>query len=404
MLKIFTIQSPITIPQMTIVGSQNTPLSNKKSQITGTAIPSDITATHSNVTGTAIPFNIAHPRYPKGTPNGKGGKFMKKGSNDYKVAVASNLAKAVKLGRIPLADAQKAAQKLKLVQFNDELKTGVLQVNNALQTVKKKIASTESIRSLTAKQRDLKAVIEQEKEAQEDHKSAGNRNALAKSRRLVNDAQKQIESISQQVRKNKHLQKQKRKLTEKTKEIQSLSIPNTKLGFHSQENLSKTAFDKELNKWETHLQKALFSTHPMTESITSEENRQLKNNRGVVDFMLENNNDYPNIIVRDRKKVMQAAMLYSADPDHGFYVELLATAPWNIHENKRKVKGAGATAILEASKKSKELGFKGALHLTPLKEAIPFYKHLGLGDVDKNGYMHLSASDAKKLAEKYGYV
>jgi hypothetical protein len=99
MLEIIRHTSSDAIPQMTIMGSQKTQLSNQKAQIVGAAIP----------------FEIAHPRYPKASGGSKGGEFMEKGSKDYNVAVVTGMAKAVKSGQMPLENARQALKGMGIV-------------------------------------------------------------------------------------------------------------------------------------------------------------------------------------------------------------------------------------------------------------------------------------------------
>ena len=142
----------LDIPQMTIVGSKKAPLTNKsnakidkqatlkagrlrKFEASAGAVGKaqktlrSATATKEqrdkakatikraaekmrsgNAANANISFEKLHPRYPKGTPGGKGGKFMPKGSADYKAAVANNLAVEVKAGRVSLNQAREAAK------------------------------------------------------------------------------------------------------------------------------------------------------------------------------------------------------------------------------------------------------------------------------------------------------
>lgn len=107
------------------------------------------------------------------------------------------------------------------------------------------------------------------------------------------------------------------------------------------------------------------------------------------------------IAVIDSKGLTQAAMAYTHSKEKGFKIEFLATAPWNLQkEHPNKQKGSGAKAIVEAIKKSKELGYGGKISLEALGGAIPFYEHLGF-DVDLNSCT-ISPKNAEKLLKKYG--
>lgn len=111
--------------------------------------------------------------------------------------------------------------------------------------------------------------------------------------------------------------------------------------------------------------------------------------------------DADHIAVVDSKGLMQSAMYYTHSKKEGVKIGFLATAPWNLqkdHPNKQK--GSGAKAIVEAVKKSKELGYGGKISLQALAGAVPFYKHLGF-KANGKGYT-LTPKAAEELLKKYG--
>lgn len=76
--------------------------------------PARLLTSPKNLTGKSlgIPQNLLHPRYPKGAAMGMGGKFMKKGSNDYVKAVLGNITSAVSQGKISNVQGLAAARQI----------------------------------------------------------------------------------------------------------------------------------------------------------------------------------------------------------------------------------------------------------------------------------------------------
>lgn len=85
------------------------------------------------------------------------------------------------------------------------------------------------------------------------------------------------------------------------------------------------------------------------------------------------------------------------------YIDLLATAPWNVINTDKTVKGAGTQTIAEAVKLSDKEGYNGRVRLYPIDEAKPFYEKLGFKEVANTfGDWELSPTDARLLLSKLG--
>jgi hypothetical protein len=188
------------------------------------------------------------------------------------------------------------------------------------------------------------------------------------------------------------------------KEPKKLTTANTKPKLESTKQVSLKEFKQGLGEWDKY-----------TKSLSKDEKKSipsLSDNEDVTSWIKDiyvsskeandpsvKNADH--IAVVDSKGLTQAAMAYTHSKDKGFKVEFLATAPWNLQkEHPNKQKGSGAKAIVEAIKKSKELGYGGKISLEALGGAIPFYEHLGF-DVDLNSCT-ISPKNADKLLKKYG--
>lgn len=204
MLEIIKEAGDNAIPQMTIVGSKNAPLAKKSG---------------SKITGTAVPFELAHPRYPKNAASGKGGEFMEKGSTDYKMAVANNLVQAVKQGKMPLENAQKAAKDLGIA--NQPKAYDFSQDDLFLSSEVKPAKSTKlskQVESQKSKQNMLRKPVEQPKQI----------------------AQKKDESISQPATLEQSFkQKESELLNAKSKYFEAKSKYSEALDFGKSQNLLK---------------------------------------------------------------------------------------------------------------------------------------------------------------------
>jgi hypothetical protein len=100
--------------------------------------------------------------------------------------------------------------------------------------------------------------------------------------------------------------------------------------------------------------------------------------------------------VVDKDGKLQAAYSYEITSD-GYFVNLLASAPWNCleaHLNKKK--GAGASAIESLIKNAIAEKRKPRIELYPLSDAIPFYQKVGFTSGDMLG-MELTEENAKKF-------
>jgi hypothetical protein len=139
---------------------------------------------------------------------------------------------------------------------------------------------------------------------------------------------------------------------------------------------------------------------------------ELNDNKTVHDWMVNNyikNTEVgeKHIAIVGENGKTQSALVYSASAENGVYVRYLLTAPWNVVKGDSNAeKGSGAKAVLEAIKKSKELGYEGKITLDALEGAEAFYKHLGFQyrkDKEEEGnYYELSPENAQKLLKKYG--
>lgn len=116
--------------------------------------------------------------------------------------------------------------------------------------------------------------------------------------------------------------------------------------------------------------------------------------------------------VYDNKGNLQATAVYSInrplpDFDDGttphVYIDLLASAPWNMAKTDKTVKGAGTKAIIEAVKLSEKEGLEGRVILQPLEGAKGFYEKLGFKELPGTfGNWELTPAKAKELLKKAG--
>ena len=130
----------------------------------------------------------------------------------------------------------------------------------------------------------------------------------------------------------------------------------------------------------------------------------LKDNQLISDNIIEEGSrkNARLIGLQDKAGNLQAMAKYSKKSDH-IYVDYLATAPWNFSSNdSRRVKGAGAGAIVELINLSVQSGKKGKIKLVALDGAVPFYKHLGFKATGGISEYVLTPENAMKVLEKYG--
>ena len=105
----------------------------------------------------------------------------------------------------------------------------------------------------------------------------------------------------------------------------------------------------------------------------------------------------------DRDGNLQATYTYTHTPS-GYYVDFLASAPWNClldHPNKKT--GAGASAIEGLIREAVSRKKKGTIELLALPNAVPFYKKVGFttkDDITQLPSMKLDAVNAKKFIEQ----
>lgn len=282
-------------------------------------------------------FAELHPKYPAGSP--KGGQFMPKGGG-----ADADYAKSVN------KDTGKSLE---------QIKASVKSVKNPVTEKEKTKLSDNPSDRITAK-----------------------KNALA------------IGMI-------KSLKDNGAKLQSKTK-ISSVAKSDDRL---IPKEMSIEDFNKNLDIWSSHIQK--LSAKERSSIPTIDENDIVIS--GLTKFYAKpkaaNNPNFKNsdhIAVVNSQGLMQSAICYTHSKKDGVRVSYLATAPWNLqkdHPNKQK--GSGAKAIVEAVKKSKELGYGGKISLNALDSAIPFYEHLGFKANQSGDYILLPKA-ADKLLKKYG--
>ena len=104
----------------------------------------------------------------------------------------------------------------------------------------------------------------------------------------------------------------------------------------------------------------------------------------------------------DSKGNLQAAYV-SHETEKGYYVDYLASAPWNsLESHPNKKTGAGASAM-EAIVKTAIGKNKGQIELESTKNAIPFYEKIGFKRQTKKEEMYsemtLNEEDAQKFLE-----
>ena len=136
-----------------------------------------------------------------------------------------------------------------------------------------------------------------------------------------------------------------------------------------------------------------------------------------IGYAVRTDTEYDKIGVYDDKGNLQAAanitkktkddtdFINSTFPDRKekphIYIEYLATAPWNIINTEKSVRGAGTNVIAEAVKLSIKNKLDG-VELSPTPDARPFYEKLGFKPKPDSDDMRLSVEDGKKLLEKLG--
>jgi hypothetical protein len=107
--------------------------------------------------------------------------------------------------------------------------------------------------------------------------------------------------------------------------------------------------------------------------------------------------------VVDKNGKLQAAYTYT-DTESGYYVDYLASAPWNCLESHPDKKlGAGASAMEALIKDAIDKKKEGTLELVSLPNAIPFYKKIGFtakNEKDEYPSMKLDAQNAKDFIDK----
>lgn len=101
--------------------------------------------------------------------------------------------------------------------------------------------------------------------------------------------------------------------------------------------------------------------------------------------------------VKDANGKLAAAYVYQVEKSH-LYLDYLVTSPENLFKDGSRSKGAGTEAIKQLVQRSIAEGKGGAIKLTALDDAKPFYEKLGFKETGKGANeMVLSASKAKEL-------
>jgi|GEM_PF-6608103 hypothetical protein len=89
------------------------------------------------------------------------------------------------------------------------------------------------------------------------------------------------------------------------------------------------------------------------------------------------------------------------EPPH-LFVDYLATAPWNLADTDKKVKGAGTEVLLESIRLSKKEGMNGRIKLIPVDNSFNFYEKLGFQEIKNSFTWELSPKQADILLSKFG--
>lgn len=143
--------------------------------------------------------------------------------------------------------------------------------------------------------------------------------------------------------------------------------------------------------------------------------KQLNNNKNIDDIKLERLNAATTAVgalidlqsekdvvfggVVDRNGKLQAAYAYS-ETSGGYYVDYLASAPWNsLSDHPDKKAGAGTSAIEGLVKDAISKNKKGEIELTALPDAVPFYEKVGFIVTYDSEFpdMKLNEKNAKKF-------
>ncbi len=152
-------------------------------------------------------------------------------------------------------------------------------------------------------------------------------------------------------------------------------------------------------------------TYQNTPGFPADWKNEVRSSRHLAGMIEFEASDRPKnfISVRDVKGRLQASA-YVTSRNGYLYLELLASAPWNVARipgDEKVVKGAGTTAIVAVIKESVKRGYGGKVQLEALPNAVPFYEKLGFDRVPgKPGgglpKFALSAEQADKLLKMHG--
>lgn len=184
----------------------------------------------------------------------------------------------------------------------------------------------------------------------------------------------------------------------KTKDIKSVANSWNKIKVADKEIAEKEEQIKTLKKRETLADK----------SVSQIDRDRLSAATSIVDTMLSMKSD-KNVTfggVVDRDGNLQATYTYSPTSS-GYYIDFLASAPWNcLPEHPNKKTGAGASAIEGLIKEAILKKKKGTIELIALPNAVPFYKKVGFttkDDITQLPNMKLDSANAKKFIEQQGF-
>ena len=387
-------------------------------------------------------FADLHPRYPAGHP--QGGKFMPKGSADYVNAVAKNTGKSPTEVKKALGSSGSVSPKAEAPKSKDYKDVLPPEVVKEIQTTARSLgtafeaqyqaeqaklnagkgakreaskAFTAAKKEVSAQQKAVEAVLVKHGASKEKAKQIADKLIAQKMEKLKGNVKPIEKSVEKEIKaKPKAVPVKQAEQTAPVAKAIAVVEPEKKSEAIAPKVEAKTESKleykqipiKELNQgldqWAKHIEKLPAKERDSIPNI--EDNYAVAVGMKSIYGRLKAENspdvkDADHIAIVDSKGLMQSAMYYTHSKKEGVAIGFLATAPWNLqkdHPNKQK--GSGAKAIVEAVKKSKELGYGGKISLQALAGAVPFYKHLGF-KVGGKGYT-LSPKAADELLKKYG--
>lgn len=186
--------------------------------------------------------------------------------------------------------------------------------------------------------------------------------------------------------------------TSKSQQTQSTKEESSPPSFSTVEYNSSTK--RQIDAWESASKKIR----------SAQDTSQLTDNAEIIG-LIKDEADKANFVgIKDKNGKLQAASTVKDKGDH-IYVDYLATAPWNLTagQDKRSVKGAGASAMEAIIDRSIKSGHKGAVKLEALEGAVGFYNKVGFVEKRRKTVfglttieMELAPAAARKFLKKRG--